>query len=90
MNSYSALRQDDYKVICVDDDPEILSSLRDLLENKGVRLTTVNDPLAFWDALESSLPDLIILDLNMPHLTGVELCRVVRSEPRWTVDRSCS
>lgn len=78
------LRQDDYKVICVDDDEEILSSLRDLLENKGVRLTTVNDPLAFWDALESSLPDLIILDLNMPHLTGVELCRVVRSEPRWS------
>ncbi|MCU1310585.1 MAG: Two component response regulator receiver modulated diguanylate cyclase [Candidatus Angelobacter sp.] len=78
------LRQDDYKVICVDDDPEILSSLRELLENKGVRLTTVNDPLAFWDALESSLPDLIILDLNMPHLTGVELCRVVRSEPRWS------
>jgi len=37
------LRQDDYKVICVDDDPEILSSLRDLLEKKGVRLTTVND-----------------------------------------------
>ncbi|MCU1287299.1 MAG: Two component response regulator receiver modulated diguanylate cyclase [Acidobacteriales bacterium] len=78
------LRQDDYKVICVDDDPDILSGLRDLLENKGVRLTTVNDPLAFWDALESSLPDLIILDLNMPHLTGIELCRVVRSEPRWS------
>ena len=78
------LRQDDYKVICVDDDPEILALLRDLLENKGVRLTTVNDPLAFWDALESTLPDLVILDMNMPHLTGVELCRVVRSEPRWS------
>lgn len=78
------LRQDDYKVICVDDDPEILSSLRDLLDNKGIRLTTVVDPLAFWDELESSLPDLIILDMNMPHLTGVELCRVVRSEPRWS------
>ncbi len=78
------LRQDDYRVICVDDDPEILSTLRDLLDNKGIRLTTVVDPLTFWDELESSLPDLIILDMNMPHLTGVELCRVVRSEPRWS------
>ena len=78
------LRQDDYKVICVDDDPEILTSLQTLLENKGVRLTTVVDPLAFWDELESSLPDLIILDMNMPHVNGVELCRVVRNEPRWS------
>lgn len=78
------LRQDDYKVICVDDDPDILSALTELLDNKGVRLTTVVDPLAFWDELESSLPDLIILDMNMPHVNGVELCRVVRSEPRWS------
>jgi diguanylate cyclase (GGDEF)-like protein len=71
------------RVLAVDDDPQILGVLRALLEAEGMRLTTLADPLGFWDALESTAPDLLVLDVDMPHLTGLDLCKVVRNEARW-------
>ncbi|NJQ97468.1 MAG: response regulator, partial [Hydrococcus sp. CSU_1_8] len=37
----------------------------------------------FWETLESFAPDLLVLDLEMPLVSGIELCRVVRNDPRW-------
>jgi PleD family two-component response regulator len=71
------------RVLAVDDDPQILASLRTLLEARGLTLTTLSDPLRFWEALERARPDLLIVDEDMPHVSGVELCRVVRADPRW-------
>ncbi|HEU0053688.1 MAG TPA: response regulator, partial [Longimicrobium sp.] len=50
----------------------------------GVRVNTVDDPLRFWEALEASTPDAVLLDVDMPHVTGVELCRVMRNDARWS------
>jgi diguanylate cyclase (GGDEF)-like protein len=72
------------KVLAVDDDPLILESLHLLLESRGMKVTTLVDPLRFWDALEGTSPDLLLLDVEMPHLSGVELCRVLRNDPRWS------
>ncbi len=71
------------KVLAVDDDPAILASLKHLLEPWGLQVTTLNDPQRFWDTLEDSQPDLLILDVEMPTYSGIELCQVVRSDPRW-------
>jgi diguanylate cyclase (GGDEF)-like protein len=71
------------KVMAVDDDPQILAVLRALLEPRGVRVTTLDDPQRFWIVLEESAPDLLILDVNLPGISGIELCRVVRADPRW-------
>jgi diguanylate cyclase (GGDEF)-like protein len=71
------------KVMAVDDDPQILAVLRALLEPRGVRVTILDDPRRFWAVLEEAVPDLLILDVNMPGISGIELCRVVRSDPRW-------
>lgn len=71
------------RIMAVDDDPQVLATLRALLEPKGLRLTTLNDPLRFWEALGESPPDLLVLDLDMPHVSGIELCRVVRNDQRW-------
>ena len=46
-------------------------------------LITLEDPLRFWDVLEETSPDLVMLDVEMPHVSGIELCRVVRNDPRW-------
>lgn len=70
-------------VLAVDDDPHILAALRAIMDPGEFELTTLDDPLRFWDALERSAPDLVILDMDMPHVTGLELCRVVRSDPKW-------
>ncbi|MEO7648665.1 MAG: response regulator [Gemmatimonadaceae bacterium] len=70
-------------ILAVDDDLHILAALRAILEPRGLSITTLDDPLRFWEVLEEVSPDLIILDIDMPHVSGLELCRVVRSEPRW-------
>lgn len=71
------------RVLAVDDDPQILDALSVLLGAEGMALQTLNDPLRFWSTLEAASPELLILDVDMPHLNGIELCRVVRADPRW-------
>ena len=44
----------------------------------------LESPLRFWDALEEFGPDLLILDGELPRLSGFELCRAVRMDPHWT------
>lgn len=72
------------RVMVVDDDPQILASLRTLLEPWGLAVITLDDPLKFWETLEASSPELLILDINMPHLSGIELCKIVRNDSRWS------
>lgn len=72
------------KVMIVDDDPHVQAALRTLLKPWGFKLTALEDPHQFWDTLESCMPDLLILDVEMPQLSGIELCQVVRNEPRWS------
>lgn len=72
------------KILAVDDDPLILKALRHILEPWGMEVFTLADPLKFWSTLETVTPDLLILDLEMPHINGLELCQVVRNDRRWT------
>jgi DNA-binding response OmpR family regulator len=71
-------------VMVVDDDIQVLATLRTLLEPWGLKVVSLNDPRRFWETLEASLPDLLILDIKMPYVSGVELCQVVRNDPRWS------
>jgi diguanylate cyclase (GGDEF)-like protein len=70
----------DTRVMAVDDDRSTLLALRALLEPRGIALTTLDDPLRFWEVFAESSPDLLVLDVEMPHLDGIELCRVVRND----------
>jgi diguanylate cyclase (GGDEF)-like protein len=72
-----------YKVLAVDDDPEVLRSLDVVLTERGLNVATLNDPTRFWELLEEVAPDLVVIDVDMPHISGVELCRVIRNDPRW-------
>lgn len=71
------------KLMIVDDDPQLLDFLRTLLEPWGFILTLLDDPQHFWDTLEQTVPDLLILDVDMPELSGIDLCQVVRNDLRW-------
>ncbi|MBW4647101.1 MAG: response regulator [Kastovskya adunca ATA6-11-RM4] len=72
------------EILAVDDDPQVLAVSKTLLEPWGMRVTTLEDSRQFWETLEETLPDLLILDVELNHHDGVELCRVVRNDPRWS------
>jgi DNA-binding response OmpR family regulator len=67
----------------VDDDPHILVRVSDLLEPWGLQVITLANPQQFWECLETHVPDLLILDIELPQLSGFELCQVVRHDARW-------
>lgn len=71
------------KVVIVDDDPLILEMLRVILEPWGLKVSTVEHPLKVWDCLEIAPPDLLVLDVEMPSCSGIELCQTLRNDPRW-------
>src|SRR5579885_2463445 len=77
------LHATDARIMAVDDDPQVLALLRALLEPRQVSILTLDDPLQFWERFEAFAPHLLLLDVEMPHLSGVELCHVVRNDARW-------
>jgi diguanylate cyclase (GGDEF)-like protein len=76
-------RSQNIRVLVVDDDPILLASLRPLLEPWGIRMMGLANPLKCWETLETVQPDLLILDVEMPQLNGIELCRAIRTDPNW-------
>ncbi|MGV0025574.1 response regulator [Phormidesmis priestleyi] len=72
------------KILAVDDDPKVLAVLQSLLEPWGLHVTPLNDARQFWEMLETVSPDLLILDVEMPHVSGIELCQVVRDDACWS------
>jgi len=71
------------RLLVLDDDPSILELLHRLLEPWGLQVTTLADPQQFWQVLEQTMPDLLILDLHMPPPDGLELCQALRQSDRW-------
>jgi len=70
-------------ILVVDDDAMITRGLSTLLKRRGIAVTVVNDPLQFWSVLADTEPSLIMLDFEMPRISGAELCRAVRNDRRW-------
>lgn len=82
-----ALQQSDIiqaKILVVDDDPQTLDMLRTLLLPWGFQLTLLDNPQQFWTTLSQTNPDLLILDVEMPQFSGIDLCRVVRNDSQWS------
>ncbi|MBL1176623.1 response regulator [Pantanalinema sp. GBBB05] len=77
-------RLPEIKILAVDDDPMILDSLQQCLPRWGIHPITLNDPRQLWNILETESPDLLILDVDMPHINGIELCRVIRNDTAWS------
>lgn len=73
------------RLVAVDDDPTILAALRLIFEGAGMALTTISDPFQLWDVLSDIVPDLVLLDVDMPGATGFELARMIRTDPRWSL-----
>ncbi len=67
-------------IALVDDDQNILTSVSILLENEGYNLRTYTDGASALTALTADLPDLVILDIKMPRMDGMEVLRRLRQK----------
>jgi CheY-like chemotaxis protein len=75
--------QPDIRVMLVDDDPLLRQTLPRQLQGYGFQVVTLEDPQQFWAVLEGIKPDVLILDVQMPQMSGLELCQRLRSRPDW-------
>ncbi|MEO6235541.1 MAG: response regulator transcription factor [Vicinamibacterales bacterium] len=66
------------RVLIVDDEPSILATMAPLLRARGYEVSTAMSGKACLESVERTEPDLIILDLGLPDLDGVEVCRLLR------------
>lgn len=69
------------RILVLDDEPDVTELLEYKLEQEGYRVEVLNDPLAFVAKVRDFEPDLMILDIMMPELNGLQLCRIARSDP---------
>jgi len=74
-----------HTVVIADDDPDIRDLVRIAVGKSGLDLVaSVSDGVAALEAIRTHDPDLAILDISMPEMTGVEVCRAVRADPALT------
>src|SRR5688572_5398117 len=66
------------KVLIVDDEPGILATMGPLLRSRGYDVLTAMTGRAAVESVKREKPDLIVLDLGLPDLDGIEVCRLVR------------
>ena len=67
-------------ILVVDDEPKIVKLARDYLERGGFRVATAMDGKTALAVARGERPDLIVLDLNLPEMDGLDVCRALRRE----------
>ena len=70
------------RILIVDDEPDVTELLKYKLEQDGHLCQVVNNPLSFISVAREFNPNLIVLDIMMPELNGLQLCKMVRSDPK--------
>jgi DNA-binding response OmpR family regulator len=68
------------RILLVDDDQELLAALELKLDKEGFQVETAPDGEVALEIIRKKLPDLVILDVNMPKVNGMEVCKTLRSD----------
>jgi DNA-binding response OmpR family regulator len=72
-----------HRILIVDDEPNIVVPLEFLMKREGYEVAIAEDGQAALDALAEKAPDLVILDVMLPRMSGFEVCRHIRADARW-------
>ena len=71
-----------FKLLLVDDEPDILEILSYPLKNEGFQVHTANNGLEAIKLAKDIRPHLIVLDVMMPEMDGIEACEIIRKDPK--------
>lgn len=69
------------RVLLIEDEPNISEAIRFILSRDGCDVTALADGTAALDAVRSEMPDLVILDLMLPGVSGLEILTQLRADP---------
>ena len=69
------------RILIVDDEPNIVVSLEFLMRREGYEVSVARDGEEGLASIRAELPDLVLLDVMMPKLSGYDVCQEVRSDP---------
>lgn len=73
-------------ILVVEDSPDIRRLVEHILSQGGYKVTAASDGLSGWNAFGRVHPDLVLLDVNLPGIDGIELCqRIKRTSPKTPV-----
>ncbi|MEE8370508.1 MAG: diguanylate cyclase, partial [Sphingomonadales bacterium] len=78
-----AVPEDPYRVLIVDDDPYLTEAYALILEAAGMLPSVLSDPRKIFERIEDETPDVILVDLYMPDVSGFDLAKVVRQTKRY-------
>ncbi|MCA9957192.1 MAG: response regulator [Anaerolineales bacterium] len=71
-----------WSVLIVDDEPLTQDMLRLMLEPAGFRVTSAEHGVEALEKIQESKPDIVLLDVMMPHMDGITVCKKLRSDPK--------
>ncbi len=71
-------------IVVLDDDEHFTRAVADVLERAEARVVRLHHPSWLLQTLEEQKPELLLLDVEMPGVTGLELCRLLRASARWS------
>lgn len=69
------------KVLVVDDEPNIIISLDFLIRKAGYELFIARNGTEALEQVRANFPDIVLLDIMMPDVDGLEVCRIIKSDP---------
>lgn len=69
------------KILIVDDEPDVTDLLGYKLSQAGYTVEIINDPLLIIGTAHNFMPHLVVLDIMMPNLDGLQICRMLRADP---------
>lgn len=72
-----------YKVLLVDDEPDIIEILSYNLKKEGFTVSTASNGKAALEIMENDVPHVVVLDVMMPVMDGMETCELIRSNPKF-------
>ena len=71
------------KILIADDEPNIVVSLEFLMKQRGYEVRVASDGAAALAAVADFRPDLVLLDVMMPSVSGYDVCQKLRENPEW-------